>query len=51
MTNTVVESENVRIDEFVDKNGERKKEPKEYNRFFYVREGEPDTLPKHQTKS
>ena len=36
-TNIVIESENIRIDEFVDKNNEeRKKEPGDYNKFVYV---------------
>jgi hypothetical protein len=38
-TNTMIESANVRIDEFVDKNDEeRKKEPDDYNMFIYVYE-------------
>lgn len=35
----MIESANVRIDEFVDKNDEeRKKEPDDYNMFIYVYE-------------
>lgn len=42
---TMVESENVIIDEFVDKNDEkRKKEPEDSNIFMYVQEGTPGTL-------
>lgn len=34
-TNTMIESENVRIDEFSNKNNVKsKKEPKDYNKFF-----------------
>lgn len=37
VTNTMIESVNVRIDEFTDKNDEEtKREPKDYNLFVYV---------------
>lgn len=42
----MIECENVRIYEFVDKNEvERKKENKYQNKFVYVYEEAPDTLP------
>ena len=49
-TNKIVESENVRVDEFVEKNeAECKKELKDYNFFFvYVYEGKPSTMPKYE---
>ena len=39
-TDTMIESENLRIDEFENKNdAERKKGLEDYKRFFYVQEG------------
>lgn len=41
-----MESANVRVDEFAEKNEECKKEPKYYGNFVYIYEGEPRTLHK-----
>ena len=42
-THRIIESENARIDEFVEKSEEESyKEPEDYKRFLYY---EPDTLP------
>lgn len=42
-----MESENIRVYEFAEKNkDECKKEPKYYINFVYIYEGEPSTLPK-----
>ena len=45
--NKIVESENVRVDEFVEKSEEEcKKEPKDYRQFVFIYEGEPISIPK-----
>ena len=42
-TNKIIESTHVKVDEFSKKTKEeRKKEPEDYRRFFYIK---PDTLP------
>lgn len=51
-TNKMIESENVRFDELIEKNYvENKKEFENYNKFLYVYEEAPDTLPKLQQRS
>ena len=48
----MIKSENLRIDEFIDKNDmDRNKEPEDYNRFVYVYADIPYTLPKLQQRA
>lgn len=51
-SNKVVESENVRVDEYAEKNEvECKKKPEDYRKFVYIYEGEPSTLPEPEKKA
>ena len=49
----IIESAHVRIDEFVERTKEeRKKEPKDYKRFFYIEHDTfPDTFVNKETSS
>ena len=50
-TNKVLESVNMKVDEYVENNEvECKKEPKDYIIFIYIDEGEPKTFPKPEMK-
>ena len=51
-TNKVMESANVKFDEYVERNEvEWKIELEDYNTFIYVNEGVPYTLPKQENKA
>ena len=51
-TNKVVESANVKVDEFAERNDvECKKEPKYYSTFIYVDDGAPNTPIKQENKA
>ena len=48
----MIDRKNVRINEFVDKNDEaRKEEPKDYNKFVYVYEDAPYSTLKQQQRT